>query len=143
MVQLVILLLAALPRLDVPPDEAVRLGAAIVCAEARGESPAEQMAIGAVVRNRVDLGIGGDDPVEVMLAPRQFAEPCDAADVRPSHATAFLRGYTRTHWLPWLSSDVVGFCTPAAAARVGRRWERRWDRVRAPGMAHVFWRVPK
>jgi len=136
-----VLLLLLLLLGGLTPDD-VALGAALVCAEARGEDHVEQMAVGAVVRNRVDLGVRGRTVREVILARRQFAEPCKRPLVRLSHAVAFVRGYTHTHGLPWLTRDVVAFCTPRAARRVGARWATQWEAVPRTGTAHVFWRRP-
>ena len=56
-------------------EEDVELLARLIAAEARGESYDGQLAVGAVVMNRVDTGVWGDTLETVIYYSGQFAEP--------------------------------------------------------------------
>lgn len=127
-----------LPDPDLTPAE-VDLGAAMVCAEARGAPAADRRAVAAVLRNRARAT--GATLAAVALAPRQFARPCPARAVLPERRADFLMGWLGFGLPPWWSERVVSFCTHAAARRVGRTWAGYgWRRVDRAEMAHTFWK---
>jgi hypothetical protein len=134
---LALALAAMLPDAGLTPAE-VDLGAAMVCAEARGASPADRRAVAATLRNRA-LASGGT-LAAVALAPRQFAKPCPAGAVEPAHRADFLAGWLGLGLPQWWSVEVVSFCTHAAARRVRRTWAGYgWRRVDRAELAHTFW----
>lgn len=56
-------------------EEDVKLLAALISAESRGEPYEGQVAVGCVVLNRLDYGYWGDTISEVIYSPYQFASP--------------------------------------------------------------------
>lgn len=114
------------------------LGAAVVCAEARGASAAEQRAVAAVVRNRA-RAIG--DVARVVFAPRQFARPCPPALIEDAHREAWRAGWAGEGLPEWWAEDVRGFATHRSARRVERRWTQTyaWRRVDAGEFSHRFY----
>lgn len=131
-------LAALLPDPGLTPAE-VDLGAAMVCAEARGASPMDRRAVAAVLRNRVRLS--GRSLAGVALAPRQFARPCPAGMVLPEHRADFLAGWLGFGLPPWWSGRVVSFQTPRSARATARRWTKiyGWRCVDRGELAHTFW----
>ena len=130
-------LASLLPDAGLTPAE-VDLGAAMVCAEARGATPADRRAVAATLRNRARAS--GDTLAAVALAPRQFAKPCPAGAVEPAHRADFLAGWLGLGLPGWWSAEVVSFCTHAAARRVRHTWAGYgWRRVDRAELAHTFW----
>jgi hypothetical protein len=135
---LALALASLLPDAGLTPAE-VDLGAAMVCAEARGASPADRRAVAATLRNRARAS--GDTLAAVALAQRQFARPCPAGAVEPAHRVDFLAGWLGLGLPAWWSADVVSFQTHRSARAAGRRWREvyGWRRVDRAELAHTFW----
>ena len=135
---LALILAALLPTGGLTPAE-MDLGAAMVCAEARGASPKDRRAVAGVLRNRV--AASGGTLASVALAPRQFAKPCPRRAVLPEHRADFLAGWLGLGMPEWWSPAVVSFQTHRSARACGRRWAHRyrWRRVDRGLLAHTFW----
>ena len=135
---LALALAALLPDAGLTPAE-VDLGAAMVCAEARGESPKDRRAVAGVLRNRV--AASGGTLASVALAPRQFAKPCPRRAVLPEHRADFLAGWLGLGMPEWWSPQVVAFQTHRSARATGRVWREvyGWRRVDGGRLAHTFW----
>ena len=139
---LALALASLLPDAGLTPAE-VDLGAAMVCAEARGASATDRRAVAGVLRNRVRLsrgGVGGT-LAGVALAKGQFARPCPARMVLPEHRADFLTGWLGLGLPWWWSGRVVSFQTPRSARATARRWTKTygWRRVDRGELAHTFW----
>jgi hypothetical protein len=115
----------------------IDLGAAMVCAEARGGTPADRRQVAGVLRNRV-RSCGGT-LASVALAPGQFATPCPRAAVEPEHAVDFLAGWLGFGLPGWWSPEVVAFQTRRSARAT--KWQRRygWRRVDDDNGVHTMW----
>ena len=141
-VAFVLTLAGVLPSRVPPPltRSDVALGAALVCAEARGASPLERRAIAGVVRNRVQRL--GRSVAAVVRAHRQFAPLCPRRMVEPSHAVDFVAGWLGLAMPAWWSADVWAFQTHRSMRRGGgRKWRDvyGWRRVDAGRLLHTFW----
>lgn len=115
----------------------LELGAAMVCAEAIGGTPADRRQVAAVLRNRTRSC--GQSLAQVALAPRQFATPCPSRMVTPQHTEDFILGWLGLGLPSWWASDVASFQTPRSARAT--RWDRRygWRRVDDGEGVHTFW----
>lgn len=125
--------------------------ALVLCAETSGLET-ETRAVGQVVLNRVAHRSYPDTIVGVVLQRRQFATPgqCGRGWIRAAHVRTAERMHARPERrLPswrFVTRDVLGFMTPAAWARHGRKWRRRgWEVAGVSKMpdrrrAHVFLR---
>lgn len=135
---IIIILASMLPAGGLTPAE-VDLGAAMVCAEARGASPMDRRAVAGVLRNRV--AHTGGTLASVALAPRQFATPCPRRMVERGHAADFLAGWLGLGMPVWWSADVMAFQTHRSARVAGRKWRDvyGWRRVDGGRLAHTFW----
>jgi hypothetical protein len=135
---LALALASLLPDAGLTPAE-VDLGAAMVCAEARGESAANRRAVAAVLRNRVRAS--GRSLAGVALAKGQFAKPCPARAVLPEHRADFIAGWLGFGLPRWWSGRVVSFQTHRSARETHKRWTKtyRWRRVDRGELAHTFW----
>lgn len=131
-------LAALLPDAGLTPAE-MDLGAAMVCAEARGASPKDRRAVAGVLRNRV--AASGGTLAAVALAPRQFAKPCPRRMVEAGHRADFLAGWLGLGLPEWWSEQVVSFQTHRSARACGRRWTKkyRWRRVDHGKLEHAFY----
>jgi hypothetical protein len=111
----------------------------MVCAEARGASPADRRAVAATLRNRARAS--GGTLADVALAPRQFAKPCPARMVLPEHRADFLAGWLGLGLPGWWSERVVSFQTHRSTRTTARRWTKTygWHRVDRGELAHTFW----
>lgn len=113
-----------------------RVGGAVVCAEARGLKEHEQIAVGAVVRERVRQS--GRSGVEELTRPLQFARPCLSAMVEAVHVERYVIG--RLGLGPAWTHGLVGFYARRLDDRLRERWQARgWERVDVGGR-HVYWR---
>lgn len=139
--RLLSLLLLVRPNVAYLTPDAVTLGGQIVAAEARGEGFGEQIAVGAVIGNRVRDGRSywRDKTIKnpwrsVMLASRQFAQPYERA--RPRHEAAFLLGaFAPTGW----RRRAVAFATPRAVKRLDlTRWSVEFAEIGDTHTAHVY-----
>lgn len=115
------------------------LGGGVVCGEARGQDFDEQTAVAAVIAER------GGNPIRTMTAPYQFAKPCRPGVLKARHVVAFAAGYFDIYRPEWWSSGTIGFDNVRRngqrCGRLAKKWRRRgWRQVRAPGMAHRYWR---
>lgn len=129
---------AALPDAGLSPAE-VDIGAAMVCAEARGASRVDRRAVAGVLRNRVAMA--GKSLASVALAPRQFAAPCPRRMVTAEHRADFIAGWQGWGLPRWWSARVVAFQTHRSARATARVWRNiyRWRRVDRGALAHTFW----
>lgn len=127
-----------LPDAGLSPAE-VELGAAMVCAEARGASEMDRRAVAGVLRNRV--AITGRPLAVVALAARQFAKPCPRRLVEPGHRADFLAGWQGWGLPRWWSERVVAFQTHRSARATARVWRETygWRRADHGKLAHTFW----
>ncbi len=120
------------------------LGGGVVCGEARGEDWDEQTAIAAVIAQRTAQSDGAG-AIGVMTARYQFAKPCRPGVLEAKHVVAFVAGYTGLDRPHWWRNGTIGFDNVRRKGRrcgkLASKWRRRgWRQVKAPGMAHRYWR---
>ena len=101
---------AEIAVVDEPADLDRELLAALIHAEARGESFDGKVAVGAVVMNRVDDPRWPDTVEAVVLQPGQFAEPTEATPEAERAAREALQGHDPTGGAVYFYNPEVSRC---------------------------------
>jgi hypothetical protein len=99
------------------------LGGAVVCAEANTLDKDHQIAIAAVIANRVKHPNYPDTHTEVLMQHKQFAPPCTSPTI--DHIDSYIRGALLNERPDWVTDSTVAFCTREAAAKVMDVWRVR------------------